>query len=323
MKIPLSWLKEYVEIDLPLDELAARVDISIGVVEGLERIGVPDVDGNLGLYRVGQVLEAGKHPNADRLQLCRVDVGENEPRQIVCGAWNFGAGATVAVALPGAVLPGGTKLERAKLRGEVSDGMILSERELELGHDHSGILVLAGGEPGTPLGDVLPLGETVLELEVTNNRPDLLSVYGFARDVATLLRVDLAPPPGEDPEQVGDEPVDVRIEDFEGCPRYVGRLFRDVKVGPSPAWLRARLTAAGMRPISNVVDVTNYVMLGLGNPAPRVRFLHAGRGTRRRPASAARRGDPHARRRAAQARSVRPSDRRRRARDRSGGNHGR
>ena len=278
MKIPLSWLKEYVEIDLPLEELAARVDVSIGVVEGLERIGVPDVDGNLGLYRVGRVLEAGKHPNADRLQLCRVDVGENEPRQIVCGAWNFGAGATVAVALPGAVLPGGTKLERAKLRGEVSDGMILSERELELGHDHSGILVLAGGEPGAPLGDVLPLGETVLELEVTNNRPDLLSVYGFARDVATLLRVDLAPPPGEDPEQVGDEPVDVRIEDFEGCPRYVGRLFRDVKVGPSPAWLRARLTAAGMRPISNVVDVTNYVMLGLGNPLHAFDFSTLGEG---------------------------------------------
>ncbi len=187
-------------------------------------------------------------------------------------------GATVAVALPGAVLPGGTKLERAKLRGEVSDGMILSERELELGHDHSGILVLAGGEPGTPLGDVLPLGETVLELEVTNNRPDLLSVYGFARDVATLLRVDLAPPPGEDPEQVGDEPVDVRIEDFEGCPRYVGRLFRDVKVGPSPPWLRARLTAAGMRPISNVVDVTNYVMLGLGNPLHAFDFSTLGEG---------------------------------------------
>src|SRR6187399_1504277 len=197
---------------MPLPELAERLSISIGVVENVERIGVPDVDGNLGLYRVGHVLEAGKHPNADRLQLCRVDVGEGEPVQIVCGAWNFGTGATVAVALPGAVLPGGAKLERAKLRGEVSEGMILSERELELGPDHSGILVLADGEPGAPLSDVLPLGETVLDVEVTNNRPDLLSVYGFARDVAALLRVDLAPPPGEDPEQVGDEPVDITIE---------------------------------------------------------------------------------------------------------------
>jgi phenylalanyl-tRNA synthetase beta chain len=266
MKVPVSWLREYVQFDLPLAELAAKIDVSIAVVAGIEQSGVPDVDGNLGLYRVGRVLEAGKHPNADRLQLCRVDVGEGEPRQIVCGAWNFGAGATVAVALPGAVLPGGTKLERAELRGEVSEGMILSERELELGHDHSGILVLADGEPGTPLGDVLPLHETVLDLEITNNRPDLLSVYGFARDVATLLRADLAPPPGRDPEQVGEEPVEVEVEDLEGCPRYIGRLFRDVKVGPSPPWLRARLTAAGMRPISNVVDVTNYVMLGLGNP---------------------------------------------------------
>lgn len=266
MRVPLSWLRDYVEIDVPLEELASRIDISIAVVESVERIGVPDVDGNLGLFRVGRVLEAGKHPNADRLQLCRVDVGEGEPRQIVCGAWNFGAGATVAVALPGAVLPGGTKLERAKLRGEVSDGMILSERELELGPDHSGIMVLSDGEPGAPLSDVLPLGETVLDLEITNNRPDLLSVYGVARDVATLLRVDLAEPPGADPEHVGDEPVDVEIEDLEGCPRYLGRLFRDVKVGPSPPWLRARLTAAGMRPISNIVDVTNYVMLGLGNP---------------------------------------------------------
>jgi phenylalanyl-tRNA synthetase beta chain len=266
MRVPLSWLRDYVEIDVPLDELASRIDISVAVVESVERIGVPDVDGNLGFFRVGRVLEAGKHPNADRLQLCRVDVGEGEPRQIVCGAWNFGTGATVAVALPGAVLPSGMKLERAKLRGEVSDGMILSERELELGHDHSGILVLGEGEPGEPLSDVLPLGETVLDLEITNNRPDLLSVYGVARDVATLLRVDLAEPPGSDPEQIGDEPVDVQVEDFEGCPRYIGRLFRDVKVGPSPPWLRARLTAAGMRPISNVVDVTNYVMLALGNP---------------------------------------------------------
>ena len=108
MKIPLSWLHEYVRPELPLDELVSRIDVSIGVVENVERIGVPDVDGNLGLYRVGHVLEAGKHPNADRLQLCRVDVGESEPVQIVCGAWNFGTGATVAVALPGAVLPGGT-----------------------------------------------------------------------------------------------------------------------------------------------------------------------------------------------------------------------
>jgi phenylalanyl-tRNA synthetase beta chain len=267
MRVPISWLREYVPVEVPLDELAARINVSVAEVERVERRGVADTDGNLGLYLVGRVLEAGKHPNADRLQLCRVDVGEGEPRQIVCGAWNFGAGATVAVALPGAVLPGGQKLERAKLRGTVSDGMILSERELELGSDHSGILVLDDGpEPGTPLGDVLPLGDEVIELETTPNRPDLLSVYGVAREVGALYGLELGPWPGTEPARPGDEPVEVTIEDFEGCPRYIGRIFRDVRIGPSPPWLKARLVAAGMRPISNVVDVTNYVMHGLGNP---------------------------------------------------------
>ncbi|CAN5116117.1 phenylalanine--tRNA ligase subunit beta [soil metagenome] len=266
MRVPLSWLRDYVPMEMPLADLRDRLDVSSAVVAGVEHRGVPDENGNLGLFRVGRVLEAAKHPNADRLQLCVVDVGDLEPFQIVCGAWNFGTGATVAVALPGATLPGGLVLERRKLRGEESAGMILSERELELGQDHTGIIVLDGGEPGTPLGDVLPLQDVVLDLEITGNRPDLLSVYGVAREIAALFRLDLAPPPGRDPEPVGDEPVDVTIEDFEGCPRYIGRLLRDVQAGSSPLWLRARLDAAGMRPISNVVDVTNYVMLGIGNP---------------------------------------------------------
>ena len=268
MRVPLSWLRDYVAVDAPAEELADRLSVSTAEVQGVHRLGPPDVDGNLRLFRVGRVVEAGKHPNADRLQLCRVDVGEGEPRQIVCGAWNFGAGATVAVALPGALLPGAEEpLREAKLRGESSYGMILSERELELGADHTGIMVLDGGfDPGTPLVDALPITETVLDFEITGNRPDLLSVYGMAREVATLLRAELAPPPGQEPERSGDEPVDVTIEDYEGCPRYIGRLLRDVHIGPSPPWLRARLTAAGMRPISNVVDVTNYVMHGLGNP---------------------------------------------------------
>jgi phenylalanyl-tRNA synthetase beta chain len=262
----MSWLREYVTVEAPTTELADRLSVASAEVKGIERRGVPDQDGNLGLYLVGRVLEAAKHPNADRLQLCSVDVGEREPRQIVCGAWNFGAGDTVAVALPGAVLPGGEKLERAKLRGTVSDGMILSERELELGPDHSGIMVLAEGEPGTPLVDVLSLADEVLEVEPTGNRPDLLAVYGIAREVAAIYGTELAPPPGSDPTPGGDEPVDVAIEDLEGCPRYIGRLFREVQVAPSPLWLKTRLTSAGMRPISNVVDVTNYVMLALGNP---------------------------------------------------------
>ncbi len=267
MRIPIEWLRDHVAVDMPVAELAERLAVSSCEVERVERVGVPDVDGNLGLFRVGRVVEAGKHPNADRLQLCRVDVGEAEPRQIVCGAWNFGTGATVAVALPGGVLPDGLKLEKRKLRGEVSDGMILSERELQLGADHSGIMVLDGSlEPGAPLAGVLPLVDDVLRVEVTGNRPDLLSMVGIAREVAALYDLDLLPLPGSDPARAGDEPVDVEVEDPEGCPRYIGRLFRDVRIGPSPPWLKARLLRAGMRPISTVVDVTNYVMHVFGSP---------------------------------------------------------
>jgi phenylalanyl-tRNA synthetase beta chain len=145
--------------------------------------------------------------------------------------------------------------------------MILSELELELGDDHTGIIVLDDGpEPGTPLGDVLPLVEDVLEIETGFNRPDLMAIYGIAREVAIVTQGELAPVPGRDPEPAGEDPVDVRVEDFEGCPRYVGRLFRGATVGHAPIWMKARLLAAGMRPISNVVDVTNYVMLALGSP---------------------------------------------------------
>ena len=234
MRVPVSWLREYVPLEMPLPELADRLSISTAEVEGIERRGVPDEDGNLGLFRVGRVLEAEKHPNADRLQLCRVDVGEGDARQIVCGAWNFGAGATVAVALPGARLPSGLQLEQRKVRGELSDGMILAEDEVELGADHSGIMVLPETEPGTLLGDVLPLVEEVLLVESTGNRPDLLSIYGLGREVAALYDLELGPWPGSEPGLVPSGQVDVTVEDFEGCPRYIGRVFHDVAVGPSP-----------------------------------------------------------------------------------------
>ena len=267
MHVPLSWLREYVDVDVPANELARRLSVSSLEVERVVETGVSDTNGNLGLFQVGKVVEAGKHPNADRLQLCRVDVGEGEPRQIVCGAWNFGTGATVAVALPGAVLPGADEpLGEAKLRGELSRGMILSERELQLGDDHSGIMVLEEGvEPGTPLADVLPITDAVLDVIPTMNRGDLLSVYGLAREVAALYGTELRPMPGQDP-TVGSEDVSIRIDDLEGCPRYIGRVFRGVAVGPSPVWLRARLASVGIRSISNVVDVTNYVMHALGSP---------------------------------------------------------
>jgi phenylalanyl-tRNA synthetase beta chain len=280
MRVPLSWLREYVPLEMPMAQLIERLSVTAAEALGVEQIGVADDGGNLGLFRVGKVLEAEKHPNADRLQRTQVDVGEGEPRSIVCGAWNFGAGATVAVALPGAVLPNGLTLERRKVRGEVSDGMILAEDEVALGEDHAGIMVLPDGiQPGTPLADVLPLTEQVLVVEPTGNRPDLLSVYGIAREVAAIFDLPLAAMPGDSPRTRPEQAVDVTIEDPAGCPRYDARLFEGVAVGPSPLWLRARLVASGVRAISNVVDITNYVMLALGSPlhAFDAATLHGGR----------------------------------------------
>src|SRR5262249_55222837 len=153
--------------------------------------GVADEGGNLALFKVGKVVAAEKHPNADRLQITQVDVGEGEPRSIVCGAWNFGVGAIVGVALPGAKLPNGLELGRREVRGEVSDGMILAEDEVGLGGEHAGIMLLPETKPGTPLADVLPLVDHVLVVEATGNRPDLQSVYGIAREIATLFDLPL------------------------------------------------------------------------------------------------------------------------------------
>jgi phenylalanyl-tRNA synthetase beta chain len=285
MRVPVSWLRDYVTIEMPLPELASRLSVASAEVEGIERRGVVDADGNLEFFKVGRVLEAGKHPNADRLQITRVDVGEGEPRSIVCGAWNFGVGATVGVGLPGAVLPprpdmpDGLRLARREVRGEVSDGMILAEDEIGLGADHAGIMLLPETEPGTPLSDVLPLVDDVLLVEATGNRPDLQSVYGLAREIATIYDLSLGDMTrGQAAGHVPNGHVQIRIDDFEGCPRYIGRLFEDVAIGDSPQWLRTRLYLAGQRPISNVVDVTNYVMLGLGNPLHAFDFptLHGG-----------------------------------------------
>ncbi|HEY7004355.1 MAG TPA: phenylalanine--tRNA ligase subunit beta [Gaiellaceae bacterium] len=264
MKIPVSWLREYVRVEATTAEIAEALSVGAAEVEGVFPVGVP---GELGLFRVGHVLEAEKHPDADRLQLTSVDVGEERPYSIVCGAWNFGAGAKVAVALPGATLPNGLTLERRELRGQVSEGMILAEDELDLGADHTGIIVLDDAlEAGTPLAAVLPLVDEVIDLEATGNRPDLFAVYGVAREVAALLGGELLPLPGTDPQRDGNEKVGIGIEDPEGCLRFIGRVFRDVTVGDSPPWLKGRLRHAGVRAISNVVDVTNYVMLALGSP---------------------------------------------------------
>ncbi|HKG39796.1 MAG TPA: phenylalanine--tRNA ligase subunit beta [Conexibacter sp.] len=264
MKVPLSWLHEYVRPDLDAGALAERLALTGTEVERVVHHGVPSVD----CFTVGRVLSAEQHPDADRLRVCMVDLGGEEPSQIVCGAPNVAAGQTVAVAQPGAVMPDGTRLRKAKLRGVESHGMILSEPELEIGVERAGIMELPEDlVPGTPLADVLPIATDVLELEITPNRPDCLGVYGVAREVHAATGAPLAPAPWHadlgTSEQLSG--VEVVVE-TERCKRFTARVFEDVTVGPSPAWLKARLMAAGQRPISNVVDITNYAMLLTGQP---------------------------------------------------------
>ena len=267
MRVPLEWLNEYVVPDLDTAALAERLAMTGTEVERIERHGVAALEN----FVIGRVLEAEQHPNADRLRVCVVDIGDGTPSQIVCGAPNVAAGQTVAVAKPGAVMPDGTKLGKAKLRGIESNGMILAEDEVAIGTEHDGIMVLAytnGLEPGTPLKDVLPIATDVLVLEITPNRPDCLAIYGVAREVHAATGAPLEPPPWRDdpgePGEVAGAKVIVECPDL--CPRFTARVFEDVKLGPSPLWLKARLMAAGQRPISNVVDITNYVMLLTGQP---------------------------------------------------------
>ena len=263
MLVPLLLLRRFCDPPLSTAELAARLTMTGTKDERVFHHGVADPAG----FLVGRVLAAVPHPNADRLRVCTVDVGADEPATIVCGAPNVAAGQTVAVARPGAVLPDGTKLRRAKLRGVVSDGMILSETELAVGVEHDGILELdSPAPPGTPLGEALPLGTDVIEFEITPNRPDCLGVYGIAREVHASTGAPLAAPPWcSDPGSPGKvDGAAVVVECPDLCPRFMARAFEDVRVGPSPPWLKAALLAAGMRPISNVVDVTNYVMLVCG-----------------------------------------------------------
>ncbi len=268
MRVPYSWLRELCDPGVEPEALAERLAMTGTEVERVTRIGPPSGEG----FVVGRVVSREAHPDADRLSVCAVDTGDGDPRTIVCGAPNVGAGQTVAVALPGARMPGGEKLRKAKLRGVASEGMILSATELELGEDADGIMVLDDGpDPGTPLGEVLPVAEPVLELEVTPNRVDCLGVYGVAREVHAISGAPLGPEPWtEDAPAMGEgdvaERASVAVHVPDLCPRFTARVFTDVDIGPSPAWLQARLTAAGQRPINNVVDITNYVMLLTSQP---------------------------------------------------------
>jgi phenylalanyl-tRNA synthetase beta chain len=290
MRVPLPWLREYCDPPLDVRAIEERLTMTGTKVEAIHHHGVPSPDG----FVVARVLSAEPHPDADRLKVCAVDVGARDGdgeailATIVCGAPNVAAGQTVAVARPGAVMPDGTKLKQAKLRGVVSEGMILSESELELSTGSEGIMALdtsdggtslyggqAGGHmldaelpPGTPLEEVLAISADVLELEITPNRPDCLGVYGVARELHAATGAPLADAPwSEDPGSLG--PVagaEVLVECPDLCPRFTARVFENVTVAPSPLWLKARLMAAGQRPINNVVDITNYAMLVTGQP---------------------------------------------------------
>jgi len=264
MRVPLGWLSEWIPLPPNREELEARLTQGGVEIEAVLHTG-PD----LAALRVGLVVERAPHPGADRLSLCRVDVGEGEPLDIVCGAPNVAAGQKVVVALQGAVLPDGSKIKRSKIRGIRSNGMICSARELGLGEDHEGILVLeANAVPGTPLPEVLRVGETVLDVEITPNRGDWVSMLGMAREVRAHFGGELRWPetaPKESGPRVSDA-FSVEIADPQGCHHYAARLVRGVRVGPSPAWLRDRLEAAGLRSVNNIVDVTNLVMLEFGQP---------------------------------------------------------
>jgi phenylalanyl-tRNA synthetase beta chain len=268
MRAPTSWLRSYCDPGLSAEELAEELAMHSIEVERISQIGAPSPDS----FVVGRVLSVEKHPDADKLSVCEVDAGDGA-RTIVCGAPNVAAGQTVPVALPGAVMPDGTKLGKAKLRGVESNGMILSEAELEIGDDADGIAVLEenGLAPGTPLGEVIPVSDPVIELEPTSNRVDCFGMYGVAREVHAITGAELAQAPWEeDAEATGEGDVSdyasVTVEVPELCPRFSARVFTDVRIGPSPLWLKARLIGAGMRPINNVVDITNYVMLMTAQP---------------------------------------------------------
>jgi phenylalanyl-tRNA synthetase beta chain len=265
MRVPLSWLREYVAFDLFPQALADELTMRGLEVKAIEVTGADWTD-----VVVGRLLSIERHPNADKLWLTSVDAGSGAPLQIVCGADNITVGQLVPVALVGSVLAGGRRIERSKIRGVESQGMLCSAIELGLGDDAEGIHILGSGDELTVGADLRPiLGEVVLDVDVKPNRGDALSMVGLAREVAALAGSSVRLPEAsvtEDPSlSVGDR-VSVVIEDAADCPRFTARWFEGVRNGPSPAWMQRRLLAAGMRPISAVVDVTNYVMHELGQP---------------------------------------------------------
>lgn len=262
MKFTLNWLREYIDTDLApaliadhLTMLGLEVDACVPCY--------PELTGVV----VARIEAVSPHPNADKLVLCDVNVGQ-ELKRVVCGAPNARAGLFTALALPGSVLPGGFTIKPAKIRGEESCGMLCSAKELGITEDQAGIMELASElQPGQPLSQALGLVDTMIEVDLTPNRPDCASVLGIAREVGGVIGKRIRPPVAVAP-VLADEnlPFGVEVESAVDCPRYAARLIKNVKIGPSPWWLQQRLLAVGMRPISNIVDITNFVMLEYGQP---------------------------------------------------------
>lgn len=273
MKVSLKWLSDYIEVPSDLTELCDRFDLTGTGVEGVERVG-----DNLQGVVVGHVLSCEEHPDSDHMHVVKVDIGAGEPVQIVCGAPNIAADIKVPVATIGTVMPEGFTIKKSKLRGQVSCGMCCSKRELGLGADHDGIWILPVDAPtGQAIADYLGLADTVLDLEITPNRPDCLSITGMARELGAMYQRDWVDPldnmaGGAEGIQLDkdavpvDKAVRVTIADTQRCPRYTARVIRGCKVGPSPDWMVERLAALGQRSINNIVDVTNYILYLFGQP---------------------------------------------------------
>jgi len=270
MKISLNWLNQYLPLaGVSVDELKRAITFLGFEVEGVVNTALSPLQNVV----VGEIKTRDKHPNADKLSICTVDVGTafGGVRTIVCGAANCDAGKRVPVALPGAVLPGNFKIKQSKIRGQASDGMLCAAQELGLGADQAGLLILDPSLAiGLPINEALPGGDTVFDIEITPNRPDALSHMGIARELAAWFKKDLKFPEikfrhdthGQRPDILAD----IRVESSEDCPLYIGIAVAGVKVGPSPQWMQDLLKAVGLRPINNLVDVGNYVMLELGQP---------------------------------------------------------
>ncbi len=264
MKVPVSWLKDYVDFEDTIEGLSDKLTFAGLEVEAIEKIG-SDFPGVV----VGEIVHIEPHPGADKLRMCTVEYGAEETMRVVCGAPNVAVGGKYPFAPVGTTLPCGLTLKKAKIRGEVSMGMLCAKDELELGEDHSGLLVLDSGlAPGTPFVDVWGEPETVIELEITPNRPDCLSMIGVAREMAVLYGSELKLPAFEISESDADvnAEISVTVEAAETCPRYTVRVLKGAKIGPSPEWMQQRLERVGIRTINNIVDITNYVLLETGHP---------------------------------------------------------